>query len=135
MLNKDSKVNFKVRGEIVSGKQEAGYFMSLTWVRTQCTTGLGFEPYPGTLNVRVNQDILQVLKTTAKDIGFRLVPEAEGFCDAYCLELTIGGYAGAVVFPNVSGCYSEIVEVIGPVKFKEALGVKDGDEIEITVMH
>lgn len=128
------KRTVKIRGQIVSGRQEASSFVALEWVTRQCEQKLGFRPYQGTLNIAVEAQVAEKLKLEAEKNGIILASEAKGYCDAHCLKATVGGYAGALVFPAVSGYYNGIIEVIAPVKIKDTLGLSDNDRIEIDVL-
>ncbi|MEM3712744.1 MAG: DUF120 domain-containing protein [Thermoproteota archaeon] len=41
---------------------------------------------------------------------------------------------GAVVIPRVPSYPKDMLEIIAPVNLRETLGLKDGDEIEVTVL-
>ncbi|KUO93898.1 MAG: riboflavin kinase, partial [Caldivirga sp. JCHS_4] len=46
-------ITIVLRGVVTTGLGEGGYYMSLEGYRRQFTSKLGFDPYPGTLNVRL----------------------------------------------------------------------------------
>ena len=124
----------KVKGVVISGSGEAALFTQLDWVKQQCREKLGFEPYPGTLNLRVREEDLALMSRLIRE-GIKLVPPTPNFCEAVCLRVTIDKIKGAVILPHVDNYYQNTVEIIAPVKIKESLSVEDGDEVVITIWH
>ena len=123
-----------LRGRIVSGKGEAAAFTRLPWVRKQVADGFHFEPYPGTLNIRLEraQD-----KTMWKELrshpGKTLEPEM-GCCAARCYPVSVEGrIAGAIVLPEVPSNTTDVVEILAPVNLREALKLGDGAAVTIAL--
>jgi HAD superfamily hydrolase (TIGR01509 family) len=123
----------KIRGKVVSGAREAAYFTQVEWVQTQCSEKLGFKPYPGTLNMEISAEDLLLLESAAREEGADLIPPESGFCAAKALPLLVGSVSGALVLPakEVRIHADEIVEVIAPVCLREALDLRDGDEVTL----
>jgi HAD superfamily hydrolase (TIGR01509 family) len=121
----------KMRGKVVSGARKAIYFTQVEWVQTQCSEKLGFKPYPGTLNIEISAEDLLLLELAAREDGADLIPPESGFCAAKALPLLVGSVSGALVLPakDVRIHENEIVEVIAPVCLREALDLRDGDEV------
>ncbi|MEW5922321.1 MAG: HAD-IA family hydrolase [Bacillota bacterium] len=122
----------KFRGEVFSGRGEAKGFMEIGWVQEQCRNAAGFEPYPGTLNLKVDADTFALIRRTAMSRGKRIIPpgEAQGFCEARLLPLDVNGIGSALIYPMVNDYYSDTIEVIAPVLFKKIPGIKDGTLLE-----
>ncbi len=122
----------EIRGKIVSGVKKGAFFTQLDWVRSQCKEKLGFDPYPGTLNLEVEKEIVQELM---KEKGVRLVPPDPKFCEGRALRVSIGKQKGAIITPSeevrVHG--ENVIEIMAPVRIKWDLGVEDGDIISIYV--
>jgi CTP-dependent riboflavin kinase len=122
-------------GEIVSGAREAVFFTQLDWVQEQCKTKLGFKPYPGTLNLKINREQWSVVEALRDEEGIMLVPPDPKFCIGRTLPLTVGGIRGALIIPsedvNIHG--KNVLEVMAPVRLKEGLGVDDGDSVTLDV--
>jgi len=123
----------RLAGEVVSGAAKAAFFTRLDWVRQQCRRQLGFDPYPGTLNVRVSEKHLAVLADLLRQSGVELVPATEEFCSARALPVRIGGVAGALILPQQEVRIHDdaIVEIMAPVFIRDVLGVSDGSIVEI----
>ena len=57
-----STSNIELSGSVISGLGEGAYYMSLKGYTKQFKTKIGYIPFPGTLNIKLNQlqDILQL---------------------------------------------------------------------------
>ena len=132
-MNNMEEIRF--RGKVLSGRGEAKGFMKIDWVREQCRSAAGFEPYPGTLNLQVNEHTFSVVRRLAMSLGQRIIPpvEAADFCEARLLPLEVHGQRAAVIYPMVNEYYSDIIEVIAPVLFKDTPGVRDGTFLEASL--
>lgn len=125
-------------GEVFTGLGEGAYYVSREGYRRQFVAKLGFDPYPGTLNVRLsdsrslaNREVLDHFKGI----------EIEGFSDegrAYgpvkCFRATINGKVeGALVMARRSHYGKDVVEFIAPVNLRRLLGLRDGDRVKAEV--
>ncbi|MDY6862829.1 MAG: DUF120 domain-containing protein [Thermodesulfobacteriota bacterium] len=123
------------KGKIVSGKKEAGFFVSLDWVVEQCKARFNFTPFFGTLNLKVEDEDIPYVVELKKRAFPGLVPPDPQFCEAKTLKAQIGDIKGILVFPeeevNIHG--NNILEVIAPVKIKDELDLKDGDGVEVII--
>lgn len=124
-----------LNGKVVSGVRKAAYFTQLDWVQEQCMEKLGFRPYPGTLNVEMSEESLPIIEALQKEQGIELIPPSSEFCAAKAMLLSVGSVSGAIIIPSedvrVHG--KNIVEVISPLRLKEALQVDDGDSLTLIV--
>jgi riboflavin kinase, archaea type len=118
----------KIKGKIVKGLGESGKFLAIDWVDKQLCEKFGFSPFPGTLNIRVDDaGVQEMLKEKATE---RLIHQSEGFCDAVLFKVTVSGtYECGVVIPLVPGYDGQLLEIVAPVHLKEALSIDDGDEV------
>lgn len=128
---------WRLRGRVVSGVQKATFFTQLDWVQEQCKNKLGFRPYPGTLNL--NMDVLKedslALKELRNENGIQLIPPDPNFCAANVVPVYVGGVKGAIVIPaeDVDVHDRNIIEVLAPLRLRDALGVKDGDLVTLII--
>lgn len=123
------------QGEVLGGKGEARGFMIIDWVKEQCQKITGFEPYPGTLNLKVEKDVFALIREKAMSLGQRIIPpaEAKDFCEARLLSLNVGDVNAAVLYPMVNNYYTDIIEVIAPVFLKNIPGVNNGSRLELSL--
>lgn len=121
-----------LKGKVFSGGGTGSLFVDLPWARKQFKEKLGFNPYPGTLNLRLSPG------TYAKELrdvtkGIKVTPP-EGFYGGRCFKAQVmKKVRGAVVVPDVQGYPPDLLEILAPVNLRKALELKDGMEVEVTV--
>jgi riboflavin kinase len=120
----------KVTGTVVSGLGESASFLSIPWVNDQLSKSLKFSPYCGTLNIKLhNPEIQKVLKTGN---GTKVVPAEKGFCEALVFEGVVAGrHPCGAILPLVMNYPDDVLEIVAPLHLKQALGISDGDTIEV----
>ena len=127
--------NLDLTGKIVSGVKQGEFFTQLAWVQEQCLEKLGFTPWPGTLNLEIPKDSLSIIEKLEPEDGIELVPPDSNYCSGRVFPVSIAGIPAAIVFPaqDVRVHEKNIIEIISPKWLKEALGVKDGDWVTLTI--
>ena len=125
------KDKLTISGKIVSGAGKAAFFTQLDWVQMQCREKLGFKPFPGTLNLAVDEKKAPLITALCKKYGLTLEPPDEDFCAGHVYPASIMGVTGAIVAPaDVVRVHADnIIELIAPISLKDALDADDGDEI------
>ncbi|MBO5118319.1 DUF120 domain-containing protein [Methanocorpusculum sp.] len=130
----DSSELYSMQGVVVSGVGEGRYYMSIYSDKIQEICG--FTPYPGTLNVKLNPQSMQI-RNRLESLEWQIIP---GFTDEHrqfgavrCLKCTIGGIPCAIVAPLRTHHPSEIVELISSDRLREALSAEDGSAVEIVI--
>lgn len=125
----------EIRGKVFTGQGEGAFFSQLDWVKEQCRQKLGFVPYPGTLNLRVEGPYLETVKGMRQgEAPIQFLPPSPEFCPAKCYRVALGGVRGALVIPLAPNYPADVIEVWAPVKLKEALSLKDGDVLAIRIL-
>ncbi len=128
----EKKKRIKVTGAVVSGVGESASFLAIPWVNNQITRMVRFSPYSGTLNVDVADATIQ--KRLKSHGTAKILPEEKGFCEALIFRGRIAGrYPCGVVLPLVPGYPTSMLEIVAPVHLKDALGMQDGDGIEVEI--
>ncbi len=125
-----------IRGRVISGLGEGKYYVSLEGYRKQFIEKLGFDPFPGTLNLKLSKDqvILRARMDEEEGIlieGFKT--EDRTFGNVKAFRCSINGVKGAVIIPERTHYSKDVLEIIAPVNLREKLGLKDGDEVEVEV--
>jgi CTP-dependent riboflavin kinase len=125
----------KLTGRVVSGSRKASFFTQLDWVQEQCAKKLGFNPYPGTLNVELSPESVVHLRALEKEAKTEFVPPDPKYCVAKLLAVSLSSIAGAMIFPaeDVRIHGKNIVEIMAPVSLKDALNIEDGDQVTFIV--
>ena len=127
----------RIQGKIVSGVRKAAFFTQLDWVQDQCREKLGFKPYPGTLNLEIDEYALYTIEALQKkEDGVCLTPIDPQFCEAVVWPLSVGDFPGALIVPSEDVRVHEkhIIEILSPVGLKESLKVNDGDTLTIKLI-
>lgn len=124
-------------GRLATGIGQGEHFTRLDWARTQFKDRLGIDPYPGTVNVIVDDpDTMPVWVRVKRAPGIRIENPGDGphDCDARCYRVTIAGRIdGAIVVPEIDGYPPAQIEIIADIGVREALGIEDGDPVEIVL--
>ena len=127
-----------LRGTVVSGEGEGGYYLSLEGYRKQIKGKLGFEPYPGTLNLLLTPESLEkraliYLRKAITISGFEEGGRRYGEVLAYPAQVN-SFWPAAIIIPLKTHHPPSIVEVIAPVKLRDKLSLKDGDPVSLKVL-
>jgi len=121
----------RLRGKVASGLGEGRYYISREGYRRQFSEKLGFDPSPGTLNLKLDEPFTIEDSDSIEIEGFS--DEGRSFGGCRCLPAEVGGGRGAVVRPERTGYPPDLLELIAPVNLREALGLSDGDEVEVVL--
>ena len=128
---------FVFTGEVVSGKGEGNFFTRTEWARAAFQELVAIDPWPGTLNLRVSDRAsLAAWAELKKASGLLLRAPDPAWCDGRCYPalLVQGDIKAAIVVPEVANYEPDKVEIIAAVSIREALGVGEGDRIEVHVI-
>lgn len=125
-------------GRVFTGLGEGGYYVSLKGYAKPFLESLGFQPYPGTLNLRLSSETMVEQR---RRLDFLKGVEVSGFKDktrsygpVKCFRAQIaGGKRGAVLAIARTHYDSSVLEVISPINLRSALGLRDGDECAVRV--
>jgi HAD superfamily hydrolase (TIGR01549 family) len=122
-------------GRVVSGRRQAAAFTQLDWVQEQARAQLGFSPAAGTLNLRLETREERTNWEALRKSSALILDPAPGFCEAHCYPISVEGrYPGAIVWPQLPGYPSDMIEVLAPVQLREALPAEDGMRVTLAVL-
>ncbi len=119
----------------MSGLGEGRYYVMREGYRRQIREKLFFDPYPGTLNVKVYPTYRKKVAELREGDCVMLRGFTEGgktFGRVKAFHATVNGYPGALIIPEMSH-YRDVIEIIADVSLREKFGLRDGDEVEIRV--
>ena len=121
-----------LKGKVFSGKGNGARFIGLPWVRRQIREKLGFDPYCGTLNIRLVEDRAK-RKTLMNAFKIDIVP-ASGFCRGKLFKAQLMDFEEcAVVIPEVAGYPEDVIEIVASTNLRERLRLKDGDSVQVEI--
>ncbi len=122
-------------GRVITGLGEGQYYISLDGYRTQFREKLGFDPYPGTLNIKLDRHSIELRKGingTTRISGF--TSENRTFGNGSCFNIMIKDITGAVVVPERTHYPEDIIEIIAPVNLRDYFNLKDGSTVNVEVI-
>lgn len=123
----------KIQVEIISGDNKGQYFMSLDVYKVQFMGILGFEPFPGTLNLKIDSDGAYKIKKLMEKMD--TVKGRGKFGDVKLIKARLKGEAeGALVFPVKTHHEAEILEFISPLNLRKSLQLQDGDRVILEIL-
>jgi riboflavin kinase, archaea type len=129
----------RLEGRIVSGMGEGAYYMSLKGYREQFRKKLGYDPFPGTLNIELSDPgsihSRRVLTSFPSVFigGFSDKTRTYGWVKCYPAEINHGLVKNAAILVLERTHYDDnTIEIIAPVSIKETAGLKNGDRLHIT---
>jgi len=128
-----------LEGTIFTGLGEGAYYVTREPYRKQFIEKLGFDPYPGTLNLRLATDY--DVKTRSELEAYPAV-EIQGFKNetrtygnVKCYPTIIDNRAkGALISALRSHYDASVIEIIAPVFLRRKLKLKDGHKVKVEVL-
>lgn len=128
-----------LEGTLFSGLGEGAYYIAKEPYRRQFIEKLGFDPYPGTLNLKLTTEY--DIKTRNELESYPAV-EIEGFKNedrtfgpVKCYPVIIENKVkGALISALRSHYDASVLEIIAPVHLRKHLGLKDGHKAKVEVM-
>jgi riboflavin kinase len=123
------------KGEVVSGLGEGRYYTEQKGYTEQFIQKLGFNPYPGTLNVEIEfieRNKLRLLKNRNAINIDAFQTENRTFGGVRCFKAEINGIEGAIVLP-IRSHYSNVLELISNYHLRQELKLTDGDTVIVEI--
>ncbi|PUA34132.1 MAG: hypothetical protein B9J98_01775 [Candidatus Terraquivivens tikiterensis] len=131
-------VKITLEGRVFSGLGEGAYYIGLPGYYNQLKERLGFEPFLGTLNVRLSSSASiegRLLLERVADIvieGFK--DEKRSYGGAKCVKAVFNDVDEcAILFIERTHHDASVIEVVSPYKLRERYGLKDGDKVRLSV--
>ena len=140
IFERDTEV--ALEGVVTSGMGEGRHYISLPGYSRQFEDRLGYEPFPGTLNVELREDSVRRRSAVS---SLEPIPidgwedDERTYGPAVCYPATIETatgerYADAhTIAPERTHHDDDQLEVIAPVKLREELGLEDDDHVTVSV--
>ncbi|MCL2359981.1 DUF120 domain-containing protein [Candidatus Bathycorpusculum sp.] len=138
LMEKAYPPSVTLEGTVFTGLGEGAYYISKPDYKKQIVEKLSFEPYPGTLNIKLTSDY--DLKTRQDLEAYPAVEitgfqnESRSFGLVKCYPAIIGGKVkGAIVIALRSHYDTSVLELIAPVCMRKQLDLKDGSKIQVEI--
>ena len=123
-----------LKGRILTGMGEGARFVGMCEYQERFKERLGFQPFPGTLNVSIDSlDGIKRLRSLKGIMIEGFMKEGKDFGGVACFPCTVNGVHGAVIVPERARHEPDIIEVISRHNLRERFGLGDGDSSEIKI--
>jgi riboflavin kinase len=138
LFEKSYPPSVTLEGTVFTGLGEGAYYIAKEHYKKQIFEKLGFEPYPGTLNLKLTSDY--DIKTRIELDAYPAI-EVKGFKNedrtfglVKCYPAVIGGEVkGALITALRSHYDASVLEIIASVCLRKALCLKDGNKLKVEV--
>jgi riboflavin kinase len=130
----------EMKGTLETGLGEGGYYISKKGYMSQFKQKLGWEPYEGTFNLRLDEDEVPKIEAMRAAEGMLISGfEQEGrtFGKAWVFDCALRNGTSnvddcAIISPKRTH-YKRVVEIISPVFLRDKLDAEDGETFIISV--
>ncbi len=127
-----------LEGALFSGIGEGAWYVTQPGYRKQFNEKLGFDPFPGTLNLRLKpeyEDERKLLETIPhiQIDGFRDGERTFGPVTCYRAKIN-DAEDGALICAVRTHYPADVIELIAPNDLRAKLGLKDGDIVKTRIM-
>jgi riboflavin kinase, archaea type len=121
-----------IHGKVESGLGEGAYYVSLPEYLVQFEKKLGFIPFKGTLNIRVDYpDYLKFISSLNKINITGFVSKNRSFGQITAYSIKLNDISAAIIVPERTSHKRDIIEIISQTNFRKRLNLKDGTIVNI----
>jgi len=124
-----------LEGVLFSGIGEGAWYVSQVGYRRQFMEKLGFEPFPGTLNLRLEREYEDERKRLEASPPILIDGFQDGtrsFGSVKCYKAKINGKEDGALISAIRTHYAgDVIELIAPNNLRAKLGLKDGDSVRV----
>ena len=128
-----------LEGTVFTGLGEGAYYISKEQYRKQFIEKLGFDPYPGTLNLKLTTDYDikahdELEAYPAIEVG-GFKSEDRTFGSVKCYPVIVDNKEkGALISALRSHYDASVLELIAPIPLRRQLRLKDGHRVKVEVL-
>ncbi len=130
----------EMKGTLETGLGEGGYYISKKGYMSQFKQKLGWEPYEGTFNLRLDEDEVPKIEAMRAAEGMLIngfEQEGRTFGKAWVFNCSLKKGTNivdncAIISPKRTH-YKRVVEIISPVFLRDKLNAKDGETFTISI--
>ncbi len=123
----------KIVGRVFSGVGEGRNYVEL--YKNEIEKTLGIKPYPGTLNIRLEHEYVDIAKRVLAPSPHTIIkPPREGLSPVLAWKAYVKHICVYIVKPLKTVWGFDVIELIAEKNLRKFLGLADGDIIEILVL-
>ena len=139
IFESDYPPSITLEGILFSGLGEGAYYVTKEGYRKQFIEKLGFDPYPGTLNIKLTSEYdinsLSELETYPAIILEGFKDESRTFGTVKCYPAIINNKVkGAVIYAMRSHYSSSVLEIVSSTFLRRHLKLKDGNKVKVEIL-
>ena len=130
------KSTIELVGTVLTGLGEGQYYLSSEGYKKQIEQKLGFTPYPGTLNIKLDSESVRLRGNLDAKAGIKIngfTSEKRTFGGGICFPVTIKDVKCAIIQPERTHYSPEILEIIAPVNLRKHLNLHDSSIVKINI--
>ena len=125
-----------LEGTVFTGVGEGAYYVTREGYRKQFVEKLGYDPYPGTLNIKLTSDYDMKARAELEAYPAIEIPgfknEDRTYGTVKCYPVIINNKAkGAVLFAMRTHYDASVIEVIAPNFLRHQLRLRDGHKVKV----
>ena len=122
-----------VEGQLAKGLGRAAAFTQLDWVRSRLIELVGIDPFPGTLNLTLGDDMnLARWRQWRGMPGQALEPADAAFCRARCYPVQVAGRVpAAVLLPEVTDYPEDKIELVAALPIRQYLSLGEAARLKV----
>jgi len=137
----ETDTGLTLSGTVTTGMGEGKHYISLPGYERQFESKLGYVPFPGTLNLELDEESIRARGELSAQASVPIESWEDGdrtFGAATCYpaQMTAGDDRAEpvhVIVPDRTHHDEGNIEVIAPEKLREELGVDDGDTVSVHI--
>lgn len=126
-----------LEGRVFSGLGEGAYYVSQLGYSGQFRKKLGFMPFLGTLNLRLDSRSMEARSALERCPSVFIESfsnQARTFGSVRCCKVILNGTVEAYLITAYRSHYgSDVVEIISPENLRDVLKLRDGDKVTVKV--
>lgn len=130
-------MRLEVGGRVFSGMGKGRYYVGHPEYQKRFAERLGYTPYPGTLNVKLEDpEMMQELTGLKSGHGIKIEGfniGGESFSSLNCFNGELKGARITLLFIDVTYYNETVAELISPDYLRGTLGLRDGDKVSFSV--
>jgi riboflavin kinase len=130
----------ELSGTVTSGMGEGRHYITLPGYAEQFVERLGYEPFPGTLNIDLAEESVRARSRLGTIDPITIdgwEDDERTYGPAYCYPATVlageSDEPAHVITPERTHHGDDHLEVIAPNRLRDALQLEDGDEVTVRV--
>ncbi len=134
---KKSSTSLLLSGKVIAGMREAKYYLSQPEYKKQIKDAIGFNVFPGTLNILLDKKSIYHFASLRNLEGIKIAGFSKNnrtFGEAKLFPAKFGGLKCALILPFRSHYGINVAELIAPFNLRKKKRLKNGAPVDFRVL-